>query len=59
MELCEKNHSQLCFTGVVCPVCECQKVLDVSQRIIVDLENEIEALKDRIKEANDDDSGGG
>jgi len=47
MDLCDDGHTQVCYDGGSCPMCDLEYE---KQKVIDELEREVESLKDEIKE---------
>lgn len=45
MNLCDKQHAEVCYTGRDCPACE---KIDEANEKIGDLERKVSALQDEI-----------
>jgi hypothetical protein len=46
MDLCSRNHEEVCYEDRTCPACA---VIEAMNNAIADLENEIEILKSEVK----------
>lgn len=49
MNLCNEHESEICYEARNCPGCVLQKQLTAAEEKISELETEIEALKEELK----------
>ena len=47
MELCDTNHTQICYEGYECPLC---KYREEKEGEIADLENQIAGLESEVND---------
>lgn len=50
MELCNRNHDEVCYEGVSCPLCELIDEKAELEKEIEDLRKEIEQLEIQLEE---------
>lgn len=54
MELCSNGHREVCFASGCCPACEAMDDAAEATAKAEDLEKELEAAQDRVKEMEAD-----